>query len=262
MMLSGTPSRASSRACAWRSWCGAKRRLTPARAASRRNSADGGARPRSPAGRAVDDAEQRPDRQLGAGVQPRPQLLPAPVVHADLAAAAALAVADQQRSAPLVEIVLGERERLLDAQPGAPQHDDHRSHAPAVTVIAGVAHDRDDLLHRGRVGRVAHPLVARRAPGVVARHRRDPAHPQQLGPPPPTTRRPPPPDAGRPPPHTTKARGGSRRPELVQLGSRVRRPALSLMPGISCRTRRATAQAVRSALAAAAAEPQAGGGPV
>src|SRR6185295_12723100 len=36
--LSGTPSRASSTACAWRSWCGAKRRRMPAWAASRRNS--------------------------------------------------------------------------------------------------------------------------------------------------------------------------------------------------------------------------------
>jgi hypothetical protein len=34
--------------------------------------ADGCARPRSPAGRAVDDAEQRPDRQLGPRSQPRP----------------------------------------------------------------------------------------------------------------------------------------------------------------------------------------------
>jgi hypothetical protein len=29
--------------------------------------------------------------------------------------------------APLVEVMLGERERLLDAQPGAPEHDDHRA---------------------------------------------------------------------------------------------------------------------------------------
>jgi hypothetical protein len=47
----------------------------------------------------------------------------------------ALAVANQQRSAAVVEIVLGERERFLDAEPGAPQHDDHRAHAPAVTVF-------------------------------------------------------------------------------------------------------------------------------
>jgi hypothetical protein len=72
----------------------------------------------------------------------------------------------------VVEIVLGEGERLLDAQPRAPQHDDHRAHAPAVTVIGGVAHDRHDLLQGRRVSRVAHPLVARRAPGVVARQGR------------------------------------------------------------------------------------------
>jgi hypothetical protein len=36
--LSGTPSRATSTAWAWRSWCGAKRRRIPAWAASRRNS--------------------------------------------------------------------------------------------------------------------------------------------------------------------------------------------------------------------------------
>jgi hypothetical protein len=43
------------------------------------------------------------------------------------------------KPAPLVEIVLRERERFMDAQPGAPQDDDHRSHAPAVRVIRGVA---------------------------------------------------------------------------------------------------------------------------
>jgi hypothetical protein len=60
--------------------------------------------------------------------------------------------------------VLGERERFLDAQPGAPQHDDHRAQAPAVTVIRGVAHHRYDLIDRRRIGRVAHPFVERRAP--------------------------------------------------------------------------------------------------
>src|SRR4051794_25050255 len=52
-----------------------------------------GARPRPPAGRAVDHAEQRADRELEASGEPRAQLLPAPGVHADLAAATALAVA-------------------------------------------------------------------------------------------------------------------------------------------------------------------------
>jgi hypothetical protein len=55
----------------------------------------------------------------------------------------------------VIEFVLGERERFLDAQPSAPQDHDHRSHAPAVTVLGGVAHHRDDLLHRRRVGRIA-----------------------------------------------------------------------------------------------------------
>jgi hypothetical protein len=60
--------------------------------------------------------------------------------------AAALGVADENRSAPVVEVVLGERQRLLDAQPGAPQDDDHRSHAPAVPVVGRVAHDGHDLV--------------------------------------------------------------------------------------------------------------------
>jgi hypothetical protein len=68
--------------------------------------------------------------------------------------------------------VLGERERLLDAQPGAPEDNDHRSRAPAVMVVGDATHDRHDLVHRGRIGRVAHSLVARRAAGVIAGQRR------------------------------------------------------------------------------------------
>ena len=48
---------------------------------------DAGARPRPAAGRAVDDAEHRPDRQLDPSGEPGSQLLPAPGVHADLAPA-------------------------------------------------------------------------------------------------------------------------------------------------------------------------------
>ena len=169
MMFSGTPSRASSSSSAWRSWCGANLRLTPAPGREAPElAADGGARPRPPARRAVDDAEQRPNRQLGACAQPRPQLFPAPVVHPDLASASALAVADEQRPAPRVEVVLIERECLLGAQPGAPEHDDHRAPPAPVAVRAGVAHDRDDLVDGGRVSGAAHPLVARRAAGVIA----------------------------------------------------------------------------------------------
>src|SRR5437667_9514686 len=104
MMFSGTPSRASSSACVWRSWCGANRRLT------RRERRAGGTRsgPQRAItvarGRAVDDAEPRAARQLEAGGQPRAQLLPAPLVHPDLAPAAALALAHKDRSAPVVEV--------------------------------------------------------------------------------------------------------------------------------------------------------------
>ena len=66
--------------------------------------ADPGARPGPPTRRAVDDAEQRSDRQLDAGSEPGPQLLEAPGVHPALATPAALAVAHQQRAAPRVEI--------------------------------------------------------------------------------------------------------------------------------------------------------------
>jgi hypothetical protein len=99
--------------------------------------ADGGGRPGPAAGAAVDDAEQRPDRQLRPRGEPGAQLLPAPLVHADLAPPAALAAADQQRSASRVEVVLGKSERLLEPQPGTPQQDDHRAQREAVTVIAG-----------------------------------------------------------------------------------------------------------------------------
>ena len=52
-------------------------------------------RPGAPSGSSGEDAEQRADRQLDANVQPLLQLLPGSVVHADLAAAAALAAADE-----------------------------------------------------------------------------------------------------------------------------------------------------------------------
>src|SRR5215208_7364222 len=76
--------------------------------------AGGGRRPGPSARGAVDNAEQWADRQLDAHVQPGRELLPGPVVDADLAASAALAAPHQQRSAAGVEVGLGERERLTD----------------------------------------------------------------------------------------------------------------------------------------------------
>jgi hypothetical protein len=77
------------------------------------------------------------------------------------------------RCGPAASRVAGRcRARPARALPGCAarraQDDDHRSHAPAVAVIGGLAHDRHDLLHRRRVGRVAHSLFARWAAGVVA----------------------------------------------------------------------------------------------
>ena len=112
-----------------------------------------------------------PDRQLDPHVQPGRELLPGPVVHADLAAAAALAAPHQQRAAARVKVGLGERERLADPQAGAPQHHDQAAQAAAVDAVAGAAHDGHDLLDRGWVGGVAHPLVARRPAGVELRQR-------------------------------------------------------------------------------------------
>jgi hypothetical protein len=42
----------------------------------------------------------------------------------------------------------------LNAHAGAPEHDDQRAQPPTVAVVAGVAHDGDDLVDRRRVGRV------------------------------------------------------------------------------------------------------------
>jgi hypothetical protein len=75
-------------------------------------------------------------------------------------------------AAPRIEVPLAERECFVDAQPGAPQHDDERPQAVGMDAGAGVAHYSDDLGDGGRVGRVALALVSRRAPGVVARQGR------------------------------------------------------------------------------------------
>jgi hypothetical protein len=122
------PPRASSTACACRSWCGTKRRRTPARTAVLRICARAAAldqcRPRvgplmthnnGPTG-----SSSRTSSQGWSSAQPQASM-------PDLASAAALAAADEQRAAALVKIGLGERECFLDAQPGSPQ--DHNQRA-------------------------------------------------------------------------------------------------------------------------------------
>src|ERR687898_260862 len=115
MTISGTPSRAISTACAWRSWWGAKRRRTPASRATRRSS---------------------------------------------------------ERAAAGAQVGLCQGERLADAQPGAPEHDDQAAQPPAVDAVAGAAHHGHDLFDRGRVCGVADPFVARRPAGMELRQRR------------------------------------------------------------------------------------------
>jgi hypothetical protein len=74
----------------------------------------GGRRPPPPAGGSVDDAEQRSGRQQHAVRQPDRELFEPELVHFGLAALITLAVADQQRPAPLVDVGLVERQRLGD----------------------------------------------------------------------------------------------------------------------------------------------------
>jgi hypothetical protein len=83
-----------------------------------------------------------------------------------------LAVAHEQRPTLRVKVGLGERKRLLNAQPTTPEHNDQSTQPPTMTTITGVAHYGDDLLHGRRVGRIAHPLVAGRPAGVEPRQGR------------------------------------------------------------------------------------------
>jgi hypothetical protein len=146
--IGGTPSRAISTGCAWRSWCGAKRRRTP------------GAGPLAPTRRPGQNAEGRPNGQAGSQLEPGLELGPAPRVHADLAAAYALAAPHEQGTATGIEVGLGERERLVDAQSGAPQAHDQPAQPTPLRVVTGGAPDRDDLLDLGRIGRGARATSA------------------------------------------------------------------------------------------------------
>jgi hypothetical protein len=129
--LSETPSRAISTACAWRSWCGAKRRRTPAWADMRRSwvRAAAGVQglPRVcpsmtqnsvPTGISTRRASQGPTGEPGA------ELVETPLVHADLTALAALARANQHRAAGGVEVGFPKGHRLADSKAGSPEHDD------------------------------------------------------------------------------------------------------------------------------------------
>jgi hypothetical protein len=74
-----------------------------------------------------------------------------PRVRADLPPAILLFVPDQNRPATLIEVGFGQRQRLISPQPGAPEHDDQAGETATVASSLSLAHDRDDLLDRGRV---------------------------------------------------------------------------------------------------------------
>ena len=181
MTISGTPSRAISTACAWRSWCGAKRRRTPASRATRRSSQRAAAaahgRPRVAP---LTTQKQRPDRQLHPRVAARARAAPTPSRPCRPRGGGRPCRAAPAATATRVEVGLGERERLADPQAGAPEHDDQAAQAAAVDAVAGAAHHGDDLLDRRWIRGVAHPLVARSGrpawkSGRVAGERRRPA---------------------------------------------------------------------------------------
>jgi hypothetical protein len=77
-----------------------------------------GSRPRPSRRGPADHAEKRTNRQLHPELQPGIKLLPSPIVHPNLAALATLPMADEHRSAPGLEVSLGERQSLADPKTG------------------------------------------------------------------------------------------------------------------------------------------------
>jgi hypothetical protein len=170
MTLRGTPSRAISTACACRSWCGAKRRRTPARTARARKVARAAAgdhgRPwvgpsithsSAPTGSATRARSHGSICSQAQRSMPTCRRLP-------------LAVTDEATAARAVEVALGQRERLADPQAGPPE-DDHEGAGPqAVRRVARGAHDGDDLFDLRRIGRIPKSLVPRRSTAMEAGH--------------------------------------------------------------------------------------------
>jgi hypothetical protein len=54
----------------------------------------------------------------------------------------------------------------VDPKPGAPQHHDQGGEAMAVAIVAGLAHDGDDLINGRRIGGIAPALVTQGDPGA------------------------------------------------------------------------------------------------
>src|SRR3954466_13845389 len=133
-------------------------------------------RPRPPTRGAVDDAERWADREMEAHVKPRLQMFPGPLIHADLAAAAALPAAHEQRASAPVEVKLGSARAAWKRSPARQSTTMKAGNPTSVAAVAGSAHHGDDLLDGRPIYRVAVSLVSWRAtgvePGIGARDRR------------------------------------------------------------------------------------------
>jgi hypothetical protein len=127
------------------------------------------------AGGADDYAEQRAEGQLCGLTRPWLQRFPRPRVDADLAPAVVLSVADQNRPPAPIQIGLGQRQRLMDPQPGATEHHDQAGEPVTVASLLSLAHHRDDLIDARRVSGVPLTLVPRRLARAEPGHRRRPA---------------------------------------------------------------------------------------
>lgn len=83
--------------------------------------------PVPPGRRAVDHAQQRSDRQLAPGLQPRFELAPRPAVHAHLTSLSAFPAADEDRAVHDVEVGLLKRQGFADSESRAPKQHDQRA---------------------------------------------------------------------------------------------------------------------------------------
>jgi hypothetical protein len=152
MMLCGTPSFASSTAWAWRSWWGARtaaaHRRRPRRGVDRRG--------RRRSTRAAHGSARR-SRTAADGpafrsaLRPKGGAAPSPTGPCPTSRRLPPLPWRTHRPSAGLQVVLGESERLLDAQPRPPQQHDQGPQTGAMDAAAGLAHDRDDLLDRGRI---------------------------------------------------------------------------------------------------------------
>jgi hypothetical protein len=82
-----------------------------------------------------------------------------------------LSVPDQDRPAALVEVGFGQRQGLVDPQPGAPEHDDQAIESVTVAAVMRLAHHGDDFLDGRWVSGVALALVPWCLAGAEPRQR-------------------------------------------------------------------------------------------